>query len=160
MGSLVVEEAFDMLLVRLAQRDVSALEELYDQYSPTLFGIALRWTDQYGAEQVVERTFLTLWRQVAGWDRSKGGSFTYLLGIMIREARVLSIPVDRTTLITAFGLQNWAQHLCPADHTVFETIYSKGLSVAEASEVLGATTTEVEDRIGKVLHELLQHARS
>ena len=50
------------LLARVAERDASALGELYDTLAPNLLGLALRILgDRHQAEEVLDETFLRLW---------------------------------------------------------------------------------------------------
>lgn len=146
-------------LERLRQRDASVVEVIYDRYAGAFFGMALCWTDQRKAEQLIENTFLALWKQAPGWDRSKGGLFSYMLGILMHEARSLNIPLDYPRLITGFGLQRLADRLQPASAAVFTVIFVQELSLAQAADQLGTSPMEMEHRLGEMVHELIQFAR-
>lgn len=152
-------DASDIRLERLRQHDPGAIEVLYDQYADTLYGLALRWADQRGAEDLIEHTFVALWRRGAGWDPAKGGAFAYLFGIMLGEARSMNIHVELSMLITTFGLERWATALDAGSIAVFEAVCIKRLSIVQAAGVLDAAPKEMERRFGRMLHELLQFSR-
>jgi RNA polymerase sigma-70 factor (ECF subfamily) len=58
---------------RLMAHDGPALAELYDQFSPTVFGVALRVTsDRSAAEDVTQLVFLDMWRQPERFDPERG----------------------------------------------------------------------------------------
>jgi RNA polymerase sigma factor (sigma-70 family) len=68
--SLSAERA---LYERLVARDVVALAGVYDQFSPVVFGVALRVTgDRAAAEDVTQGVFLELWRRPERFDPERG----------------------------------------------------------------------------------------
>ena len=61
------------LVASLAQGDARALELIYERYSRGVYSLALRLlTDGPAAEEVVQETFLKLWRQPATYQPSRG----------------------------------------------------------------------------------------
>src|SRR4249919_1372198 len=57
------------LLRRMAQGDVEALRRLYDEYSRRAMAIAMRvLRSQTEAEDVVQETFLEVWRRADQFD--------------------------------------------------------------------------------------------
>lgn len=71
------------MLAALAQRDLSALEELYDRYSKVAYSLAYRIVGDRGtAEDVVQEAFLSVWRQAASYRRERGSPRTWLLSIV------------------------------------------------------------------------------
>ena len=80
-------------VVRLQQRDVLAFTQLYDDYSATLYGVALRIVrSKEIAEQVIQDTFLKIWDNSAAYDASKGRLYTWMLNI----ARNTAIDATRS----------------------------------------------------------------
>lgn len=81
------------LIDRLKQRDQAAIGILYDAYGGALYGAVLRIVRSPElAEQVLQDTFLKVWRNAAQYDASKGRLFTWLLQI----ARNTAIDATRT----------------------------------------------------------------
>jgi len=73
----------DQILAALAQRDLSALEELYDRYSKVVYSLAYRIVgDRGNAEDVVQDAFLSVWRQAGTYKRERGAARTWLMSIV------------------------------------------------------------------------------
>jgi RNA polymerase sigma-70 factor (ECF subfamily) len=78
----------DSLLVEaLARGDARALEQAYERHSRGVYSLALRLLSDGGAaEDVVQETFLKLWRQPASYQPSRGRLFPWLLGVAHHHA--------------------------------------------------------------------------
>jgi RNA polymerase sigma-70 factor (ECF subfamily) len=70
-------------LVRATARgDQLALAELYDRYRLILFGLLMRILhDRAEAEDVLQETFLQVWRRANHFDKERGRAFTWLVTI-------------------------------------------------------------------------------
>ena len=93
----------EQVLTALAQRDLSALEELYDRYSKIAYSLAYRIVGDRGtAEDVVQDAFLSVWRQAASYRRERGAPRTWLLSIVhhrsIDRLRSSAAPLDDDSL--------------------------------------------------------------
>jgi RNA polymerase sigma-70 factor (ECF subfamily) len=72
------------LVLRLHRGDEAALGAIYDRHGGLLYGSVLRFVgDRQMAEEVVQDTFVTLWRDADRFDPSVGG----LPGWLLRIAR-------------------------------------------------------------------------
>ena len=81
------DEADRAVLVRLADGELDALEELYDRYKTMAYSIAYRITnDTTLAEDVVQDAFLGAWRNAARYVEGKGSVKTWLLSIVHHRA--------------------------------------------------------------------------
>jgi RNA polymerase sigma factor (sigma-70 family) len=87
----------DAPLIAAVQRgDQQALAALYDAYSGALYGIILKVVEKEElAQEVLQDTFVKIWRSAGGYDASKGRPFTWMLNIarntaidMVRSAAV------------------------------------------------------------------------
>ena len=68
------------LLKAVAARDEAALAQLYDRYRTILFGLLMRiLNNREEAEDVLQETFLQVWRKAADFDESRGRPFTWLV---------------------------------------------------------------------------------
>lgn len=85
---------FNTLLVRrLKNRDVTALDYLYDHYSEALYGIIHRTVNhQEISEETLHDVFIRIWEQIETYDPSKGTLFTW----MYRIARNKAIDARRS----------------------------------------------------------------
>ena len=70
-------------LLRAAARGTeTALAEIYDRYRLILFGLIVRILhDRAEAEDVLQETFLQVWRRAGDFDESRGRAFTWLVTI-------------------------------------------------------------------------------
>lgn len=74
-----------MALVR--NGDASAFEHVYDRHSGSAFSLAYRMCgNRLQAEEVVQESFLSLWRSGARYDQARGSVRTWVLGIAHNRA--------------------------------------------------------------------------
>ncbi|MBO0342704.1 MAG: RNA polymerase sigma factor [Bacteroidota bacterium] len=65
-------------ITRLMSGDNDALFQLYDKYSGALYGVILRMCrDQTKAEDLLQETFIKIWRSIDSYDSSKGRFYTW-----------------------------------------------------------------------------------
>jgi RNA polymerase sigma factor (sigma-70 family) len=75
------------VLLRVANGQLDALQDLYDSYRTMAYSIALRITaDASLAEDVVQDAFLGAWRNAARYVEGKGSVKTWLLSIVHHRA--------------------------------------------------------------------------
>jgi RNA polymerase sigma-70 factor (ECF subfamily) len=75
------------VLVRLADGELDALEDLYDRYKTMAYSIAYRITnDATLAEDVVQEAFLGVWRNAARYVEGRASVKTWLLSIVHHRA--------------------------------------------------------------------------
>ena len=70
-----------VLLGRIRQGEEEALQQLHRRYAPLVVHLACRTVDRAAAEEIVQDTFLAVWRRVADFDPSRGSFRTWLLSI-------------------------------------------------------------------------------
>jgi len=71
----------------MARGDARALEQVYERHSRGVYSLALRLlSDGPAAEEVVQETFLKLWRQPSSYQPSRGRLFPWLLGVAHHHA--------------------------------------------------------------------------
>ncbi|MGI8330330.1 RNA polymerase sigma factor [Actinomadura scrupuli] len=72
---------------RLALGDETALEQVYDLFSPLVYGLAARVTaNAEGARDVAQEVFITLWERPHLFDPERGSLRTFLAVIAHRRA--------------------------------------------------------------------------
>ena len=77
----------EALVASVAQGDARALELIYERHSRGVYSLALRLlTDGPAAEEVVQETFLKLWRQPAAYQPDRGRLLPWLLGVAHHRA--------------------------------------------------------------------------
>src|SRR5262245_13922825 len=79
--------ADDRLVSLLGERDVRALEVLYDRYGDYVYSVSLRVVgDVQLAEDIAQEVFLRLWRRPDLFDIGRGRFVTWLLSIARNRA--------------------------------------------------------------------------
>jgi RNA polymerase sigma-70 factor, ECF subfamily len=77
----------EALVASLARGDSRALETIYERHSRGVYSLALRLlSDPPAAEEVVQETFLKLWRQPAAYQPDRGRLLPWLLGVAHHRA--------------------------------------------------------------------------
>ena len=85
-----VEPGRDLLaemIAASARGDERAFRRLYRATSDVLFGLALRMLKRRDwAEEVLQESFVSVWRHAARYDSSKGAAMTWLIRIVRNQA--------------------------------------------------------------------------
>jgi len=69
------------LVQRVRKGEEEALQQLHRRYAPLVFHLACRSLDRAAAEEIVQDTFLAVWRRAADFDPARGSFRTWLLSI-------------------------------------------------------------------------------
>jgi len=76
------------LLVGVAAGDRAAFAAFYDRYSSAVFGLLIKMLPQRGdAEDVLQETFLQVWRQAGRFDPTRSSPFGWV--VMIARSRAV-----------------------------------------------------------------------
>jgi RNA polymerase sigma-70 factor, ECF subfamily len=168
------------LVARLFWQDEAALAELYDRYSRALFGLALRVSgSRERAEEIVQDTFLKLWRDPKRFDPSRAALSTFLLTLVRNagidtlrrerpttpledeEGQPLPIASDQSSPLEQAELAQDASHiraamaqLSPAHRQTVELAYFKGASREEISIAMNVPVGTVKSRLKYALDKL------
>ena len=160
------------LLVAVADRDPDGVAVLFDRYGGIAFALALKvLSDRGAAEDVVQEAFLSIWKQAASFDTSRGSARTWLLTIVrnravdrLRSGRsrvaldrplegmenILGVPdvwsevsdnLDRESIKGALN------GLPGEQRTVIELAYFKGLTHVEIADKLAVPLGTVKGRM-------------
>ena len=132
----------DIFIKRFQQGDPAFIGELYEAYGPALFNIILRIVrSQELAEQVLQDTFVKVWRYGSSFDASKGRLFTWLLNI----ARNTAIDATRTTQYRHYTITDDISTMSYSLHT--EPLHVDGLDVREEAGRLNAKYYRLVDLV-------------
>jgi RNA polymerase sigma-70 factor, ECF subfamily len=69
------------LVQRIRKGEEEALQQLHRRYAPLVFHLACRSLDRAAAEEIVQDTFLAVWRRAGDFDPARGSFRTWLLSI-------------------------------------------------------------------------------
>ena len=159
------EEAALLLAVGHGDRDL-ALPELYRRYERRLFGLGIRLLGDAGlAEELVQETFLRVWRTAYRFDPARGTATAFVLTIARRLAidlwrRPSSRPlhaspeeeeaagVDETIdrLLLQLTVRDALDSLPAAHREVLELSYRSDLTQTEVAARLGVPLGTVKSR--------------
>jgi RNA polymerase sigma-70 factor, ECF subfamily len=163
--------AEEELVSLLKNKDQKGFNILYNNYSGALFGVINKIVQSNDdANDLLQDTFLKIWRNIDNYDASKGSIFTWMMNI----ARNLSIDRVRSADfrdssqnismednviyqidneyqvvqdIDAIGLQKVVEKLRPEYKQLIDLVYYKGYTQAEVSEEYGIPLGTVKTRI-------------
>jgi RNA polymerase sigma-70 factor, ECF subfamily len=162
------------LLVRIADRDRDAFDQLYQRYVRSMFGLALRrLRDRQRAEDAVQETFTAVWRSAASYRPERGPAAPWLYAI----ARNAIVDRFRTQIDTSgevpeivstdpgpaesaeasfvsYRVHRALEELSPREREVVELAYWSGLSQSEVAEYLHIPLGTVKTRTRSALARL------
>jgi RNA polymerase sigma-70 factor (ECF subfamily) len=146
------------LLERLRANERDAMAEMFDAYGRVAYGLAYRVLGQPGdAEDVVQESFLSLWRQANRLDAKRGSVRSLLLTIVHRrsidilrrragrperaldDTQAFPSPLPDPVEFASHAedrsrIQQALQELSEEQRTAVELTYFGGLTIAEMAE--------------------------
>jgi RNA polymerase sigma-70 factor, ECF subfamily len=137
------------LVEALARGDARALEHLYERHSRGVYSLALRLlADSPAAEEVVQETFLKLWRQPSSYQPTRGRLFPWLLGVAHHHAVDLlrRRQLEQRHSVTAAPSSN--------GDGLTELLDNIGLTSAEGDPQSGVGAIEDRQVVGRALAAL------
>lgn len=145
-----------------------AFADLYDHYSAALFGVIVKIVhDEVRAEEVLQDSFVKVWRSAASYDPAKGRAFTWMLNIarntaldLVRSAEFRNSakvqPLDRHVYrsgtdelrdqLDHHGMDKILNTLPTEQKEVIEQAYYQGWSQQEIAERTGIPLGTVKSR--------------
>jgi RNA polymerase sigma-70 factor (ECF subfamily) len=165
------EEAALLAQVAGGDRGV-ALRQLYGRYEGRLYGLGLKLLgDQSLAEELVQETFVRLWRKAGQFDPEKGSVATFVFTIARRIAVDLwrrpssrpfaPEPMDEAApgdamdrVLVGLTVRHALDSLSPAHREVLELSYRQDLKQSQIAEKLGLPLGTVKTRTYHALRAL------
>ncbi|PCE63466.1 RNA polymerase sigma factor [Sediminicola luteus] len=158
----------------LQERDEKAISLLYEHYSDTLYGVALKVVkDEELAQDVLQESFVKIWNKSDSYDASKAKLFTWLFRITrntaIDKLRSLGnkqekeIQIDVSDVYNlgvesispdALDLKKHLGTLDPKYQIVLEALFFQGMTQQEASEALDIPLGTIKSRLKIGLREM------
>lgn len=154
-----------LLLGVVSGHPPDALDQLYDRYAGRVYGLGVRQLgDRQLAEELVQETFVRLWRSAGSFDPRRGTVTAFVLTMARRIAidlwrRPSSRPFDpeppdapapgsdrSDSVVTAVAVRQAMATLSPPHREVLELSYRGDLTQAEIAQVLGIPLGTVKTR--------------
>ncbi len=164
----------EVLIDRIKRGDQQAFSEVYDRYCGALNGVVQRFVkDPDAAEDVLQDTFVKIWKNCTTYDHTKGSFFTWMLNIArntsidhlrkqqkkaIGENRIgennvgLSSANEQNT--NTIGLMAMVGKLNPDQRLMVEYLYVKGYTQQEVADELEIPLGTVKTRTRMAMKEL------
>ncbi|MCL5246010.1 sigma-70 family RNA polymerase sigma factor [Cellulophaga sp. 20_2_10] len=158
----------------LQDRDEKAISLLYDHYGDTLFGVANKVVrNEELAQDVLQESFVKIWKKADSYDSSKAKLFTWLFRITrntaIDKLRSVNTKSDKEIQIDVSDVYNLGiestkpelmdvkdnlNKLEPKYQIVLEALFFEGMTQQEASEELNIPLGTIKSRLKIGLREL------
>lgn len=160
------------LILKLQNKDETALGLLYDKYSAALYGVIFRiCKDEANAQNLLQDTFMTIWNKSNDYDSNKGSFYTWAYRIarnktlnFIRkdnkliQVEDLSVYKDRTEdvkeEIDILKLKGSINSLEMHHQKAIELVYFNGLTHREAHEEMNVPLGTFKSYIRQALKQL------
>lgn len=169
----------EILIHSLRRQEPGAFEKLYDQYSGALLGVIVSVTgDGETARDVLQESFVKVWKNFHKYDETKGRLFTWLLNIArntaidhlrnsetkiakgkltsekqtesAMESRMGSVSINTDTI----GLREVVEQLSDEQRIVIKKAYFEGLTREDIAEALDLPVGTVKTRLRSALIRL------
>jgi len=158
----------------LQERNEKAISLLYDHYADTLYGVAFKVVkDEDLAQDIVQESFVKIWKKSDSYDPTKAKLFTWLFRITrntaIDKLRSISTKSDREIQIDVSDVYNIGEHsikpefldvkenldkLEPKYRIVLEALFFEGMTQQEASDELDIPLGTIKSRLKIGLREM------
>ena len=174
------DERSDIDLVQaFLRKDPSAAEVLYDRFAPRVFGLGMVMLGNASqAEDLVQDTFVKVWRKASTFDAGRGSLDTWVLLVarslaidLIRrrvlETRILASQQEPPDVSTAPGPEEMAEThdltdrarramngLTAGQRAALELAYFQGKTSTEVAELEGIPVGTAKTRIRTALVKL------
>jgi RNA polymerase sigma factor (sigma-70 family) len=166
----------EKIIQLLKQNDQQAISYIYDKYAASLYGIVLKIVPSEAiAEDVLQESFVKVWKRGSTYDPSKGTLFTWLLNITrntaidkLRSAgyrkqeKIQTIDASVYKMggstdhekVDTLGLKKVVGTLEEKYRIVVDLIYFQGFTQKEVEEHLNIPIGTVKSRVRIALREL------
>ncbi|MEM9000917.1 MAG: RNA polymerase sigma factor [Bacteroidota bacterium] len=158
----------------LAERNEKAISLLYDNYGDTLFGVALKVVkDEDLAQDVLQESFVKIWKKSDSYDATKAKLFTWLFRITrntaIDKLRSINTKADKEIQIDVsnvytigvnsiqpdfLDIKENLEKIEPKYQIVLDALFFQGMTQQEASEELDIPLGTIKSRLKIGLREL------
>lgn len=157
------------LVTAIRSGDQAAMAELYDRYSSIVYSVALRVLQDTGtAEDVLQDTFMMLWRNPGAFDASRGNMAAWLAVIARNRAidclrrRRPESDMEGVVVSVEPDLVSHAERSRAMEKVrgVLEAMPGTQRSVLEMAYFEGLTHTEIAEKTGEPLGTIKTRIRT
>jgi len=158
----------------LQERNEKAISLLYDNYADTLYGVAYKVVkDEDLAQDVVQESFVKIWKKSDSYDSTKAKLFTWLFRITrntaIDKLRSINTKSDKEIQIDVSDVYNLGEQSIRPEfidvkenldkieskyRIVLEALFFEGMTQQEASDELDIPLGTIKSRLKIGLREM------
>lgn len=171
----------DILVASLKDGDPSSIQQLYKMYAPSLNGIIKRIIkyDEV-AEDVLQDTFVKIWKSIHQYDATKGRLFTWMANVAknmaIDQVRskahinasktddIYEMPIGLIEHQSYFspnmetiGLKQLIANLKADQQQIIELIYFKGFTHVQVAEMLNIPLGTIKTKLRLAILKLRKY---
>jgi RNA polymerase sigma-70 factor, ECF subfamily len=168
------------LVLLLQSKDERGFSILYDNYSSALYGVILKIvrTEEIAAD-VMQDAFVKIWKNIEGYNRTKGTLFTWMLNVARNTAidkirsqdfqnsqrnqdldstvEIIDSQANSQFDIDAIGLKKVVENLRPEHRQMIDLLYFQGYTQAEVAEEFSIPLGTVKTRVKAAIVHLRQY---
>lgn len=168
------------LVLLLQSKDQRGFSILYDNYSSALYGVILKIvrTEEIAAD-VMQDSFVKIWKNIEGYNRTKGTLFTWMLNVARNTAidkirsqdfqnsqrnqdldstvEIIDNQASSQFDVDAIGLKKIVENLRPEHRQMIDLLYFQGYTQAEVAEEFGIPLGTVKTRVKAAIVQLRQY---
>jgi RNA polymerase sigma-70 factor, ECF subfamily len=172
--------AEDALVSLLQSKDQRGFSILYDNYSSALYGVILKIVrSEEIAADVMQDSFVKIWKNIEGYNRTKGTLFTWILNVARNTAidRIRSQEFQNSQKnqdldssinfidnqgssqfdVDAIGIRKVVENLRPEHQQMIDLLYFQGYTQAEVAEEFNIPLGTVKTRVKAAVVQLRQY---
>lgn len=166
------------LIASIQRKDVQALEMLYDRHRIQAYSLALRMLNSPGdAEDVVQESFLSIWRSASTYRSDRNSGRSWLLSIVHhrtidklrgRQSRIQGVELEEgintadaqdvlkevINNLVGSDVQSALEQLPPDQRKTIELAYFRGYTHTQIAELMQVPLGTVKGRMRIGLHKL------
>ena len=168
------------LVLLLQSKDERGFSILYDNYSSALYGVILKIvrTEEIAAD-VMQDSFVKIWKNIEGYNRTKGTLFTWMLNVARNTAidkirsqdfqnsqrnqdldstvEIIDNQASSQFDVDAIGLKKVVENLRPEHRQMIDLLYFQGYTQAEVAEEFNIPLGTVKTRVKAAIVQLRQY---
>lgn len=173
---MLSKEELNTAIIEVQKGNARAFEQLYDAYSPAMYGISLKiLNDPDSAADSVQDAFIKIWKNIHSFDVKKGTFFTWILNINRNTAIDKYRKLAKTSSVSIhtnenfvdlgtgeksqqktdhIGIQDLVKMLPHKEQEIIAYIYFKGYTQQETADELNLPLGTVKTRSRSALISL------
>lgn len=171
----ITDNSIEAIIAGCKLRSRECFSELYDRYSNALMGVIFRITnDTELSEDLLQDTFIRIWRSIETFDAAKGSFFTWAVRIArntvtdyFRSKNYKNQQIQKPVLYEVYHerlvekdteqqkmLHNIVLKLDPAYRQIIDLVYIWGFTQEEVSKMLDMPLGTVKTKARTAIQQL------